>query len=536
MKECTLETCNWLLSQFGGKSKIKWKTFEHNGVLFPPDYVTHDIPIIYNNKKIHLKKDEEELATLYAKYLDTDYVTNNTFNKNFMKGWLKVLDPAYGIISLNDCDFSLIFEHLLKIKEEKKLKKNELLNEKKEDKYKTAIIDGQIQKVGNYRIEPPGIFLGRGCNKNLGKIKRRIYPEDITINIGKDVKIPSVSDGRNWGEIIHDKTVEWLASWKDSINGKIKYVRLGNDSKFKEENDVNKFELARKLKKKIKKIRQNNNDNINNKDSKIRQIATSLYFIDKLALRVGNEKGDGSADTVGVSSLKVKHLKLLDNNKLKLDFLGKDSIRYTNTITVDEEIYKNIIEFLKDKNNDEEIFHLITPNDINKYLQSFMNKLTSKVFRTYNASYVFQKELLKIKNDTFDNLESSDKINKLLDLFNKANTKVALLCNHQKNVSKSFEKQLNNINNKINDLRGKLKNKKTNKKKIKEKIKNLKNKKNMKIEIKNISLGTSKTNYIDPRITIAFMKKFNIPINKILPNTLQNKFKWAMSVNSDFIF
>lgn len=30
-----------------------------------------------------------------------------------------------------------------------------------------------------------------------------------------------------------------------------------------------------------------------------RQLATCLYFIDKLALRAGNEKGEEEADTVG---------------------------------------------------------------------------------------------------------------------------------------------------------------------------------------------------------------------------------------------
>ena len=31
--------------------------------------------------------------------------------------------------------------------------------------------------------------------------------------------------------------------------------------------------------------------------------------------------------------------------------------------------------------------------------------------------------------------------------------------------------------------------------------------KDLKLEMKNVSLGTSKVNYIDPRITISFMKK-----------------------------
>ena len=37
--------------------------------------------------------------------------------------------------------------------------------------------------------------------------------------------------------------------------------------------------------------------------------ATALYFIDKLALRAGNEKDpDESADTVGCCSLRVEHI------------------------------------------------------------------------------------------------------------------------------------------------------------------------------------------------------------------------------------
>jgi DNA topoisomerase-1 len=58
----------------------------------------------------------------------------------------------------------------------------------------------------------------------------------------------------------------------------------------------------------------------------------------------------------------------------------------------------------------------------------------------------------------------------------------------------------------------------------------------MKIELKNISLGTSKVNYIDPRITVAFMKIHNMPIDKIFPKTLQDKFKWAFDVDESFKF
>ena len=39
-------------------------------------------------------------------------------------------------------------------------------------------------QVGNFRVEPPGLFRGRGEHPKMGKFKKRIYPTDITINIG----------------------------------------------------------------------------------------------------------------------------------------------------------------------------------------------------------------------------------------------------------------------------------------------------------------------------------------------------------------
>ena len=42
---------------------------------------------------------------------------------------------------------------------------------------------------------------------------------------------------------------------------------------------------------------------------KVRQRAVAVYFIDKLALRAGNEKdSDETADTVGCCSLRFEHI------------------------------------------------------------------------------------------------------------------------------------------------------------------------------------------------------------------------------------
>ena len=93
---------------------------------------------------------------------------------------------------------------------------------------------------------------------------------------------------------------------------------------------------------------------------KIRQRATALYIIDHFALRVGNEKDEDEADTVGCCSLRVEHVTLTADKKIELDFLGKDSMRYHNTLDVPEIIYNNFKKFIKGKEKKDELFDLLT--------------------------------------------------------------------------------------------------------------------------------------------------------------------------------
>lgn len=562
---------NYLLyNQFGGKNnnEAKWETFSHNGVLFPDPYIPHGVPLIYGGKKIVLKPDSEEYATIYAKFTETEYVKNKIFNKNFFNDWIRILkSDGHGEINKFElCDFSLILKHLLEHKEKKKnMSKEEKQKEKEkkdkfEEKFKIAYVDGKEQATGNFRIEPPGIFLGRGCHPKAGKIKKRVYPEDITINIDTKSPIPVLPkfySNHKWGKIIHDNTLEWLCSWKDDITGKTKYVWLGAKSDFKAKSDENKFDTARKLAKNIIEIRRTNGSNITSEkvDKKTKQLATALYLIDNLALRVGNEKGEDEADTVGVCSLRVEHIKFMDNYKIGLDFLGKDSVRYQNTVKIDPEVYNVMLGFTKGKLKSDDLFDLINPQMLNQYLGSMMEGLTAKVFRTYNASKLFQQELNEINSKIEKmNHDDSAKINLILDMYNKANVKVAILCNHQKNISKSFGEQIEKIDDRLKELKKKKKEleeekdnidkndkekiKKQSEKinKIKDKILETENKKDLKMELKNLSLTTSKTNYIDPRITISFFKKHKLPLEKIFSQTLRDKFFWAMDVPTDWIF
>jgi hypothetical protein len=44
----------------------KWRTMEHNGVVFPPPYKPHGVRMLYNGVPVDLSPAEEEAATFYA--------------------------------------------------------------------------------------------------------------------------------------------------------------------------------------------------------------------------------------------------------------------------------------------------------------------------------------------------------------------------------------------------------------------------------------------------------------------------------------
>ena len=57
---------------FLSRNVNKWDSFIHNGVLFPDPYKPHNIPIIYNGKKVVLDKWNELISELtnYLKILE----------------------------------------------------------------------------------------------------------------------------------------------------------------------------------------------------------------------------------------------------------------------------------------------------------------------------------------------------------------------------------------------------------------------------------------------------------------------------------
>lgn len=145
--------------------------------------------------------------------------------------------------------------------------------------------------------------------------------------------------------------------------------------------------------------------------------------------------------------------------------------------------------------------------------------------------------------------------------YDRANKEVAILCNHQRSVPKGHAGSMEKLDEKLKTLISECKGLKEDYKKAKlgehkdakgkvvaaekvkvkldrslERLKKLKLQRSVKEDLKTVALGTSKINYMDPRITVAWCKQNEVPIEKIFNKSLLSKFHWAMLVEPEFEF
>ena len=515
---------------------MKWKKLQHNGILFPPTFESQGIKLKIKGENVPINLLQEEMIYQWAKKKDTPYVQDKVFQKNFVADFAKTLPSKFKKISYSDLDFSSANrvvdkekdarERMTKDGKKSLAAKRKKLREEMKEKFGKAIMDGNEVEVANYMAEPPGIFIGRGEHPLRGKWKLRVTPKDVILNLGKEAKVPK----GDWGKIIHDKDSMWLASWMDILTQKRKYVWLADTAGLKQERDQAKYDKAAKLVTEIEKVEAKIVKNMKNKDPKIRRIATACYLIYRTSMRVGDEKDPDEADTVGATTLRAEHIKL-DNNKIHFDFLGKDGVRWQETIPAegdDKQFYDNLKELLQNKKPKDEVFHGITSRHVNAFYSSIVKGLTAKVFRTYLATKVV-KEYLK-KNDKIKSKSANEK------LFHAklANLEAAIMCNHKRTIPKTFEVAIQ----KKKDMLKKIGHTKPKTEKQKEKLKERKEKIKLAIDLaektKDYNLGTSLRNYIDPRIFKAWTNEVGAEWEKLYTAALQKKFLWVKNVSTNW--
>ena len=548
---------------------MKWKTLQHNGILFPPAYEAQGITIKIKRERVDLDLNQEEMIYQWAKKKDTPYAQDKVFQKNFTADFAKTMNSKFKKISYEDIDFSSAYKVVDKekdlkemmTKEEKKeqAKKRKELREELKTKYGIAIMDGKEVEVGNYMAEPPGIFIGRGEHPLRGKWKPHVTAKDVTLNMDKEAKKSMKGE---WGKIVHDYDSMWLASWMDFLTQKRKYVWLADSSDLKQGRDKEKYEKAVKLEKEIEKIKKAMVKDM--KDPKKSNVATACYLIYRTAMRVGDEKDPDEADTVGATTLRKEHIKIT-SNAIEFDFLGKDCVRWQETLKAvgdDKQFQKNLKKLIEKKKPNEEIFHNITSRDVNKYFSGIVKGLTAKVFRTYQATTVVKEYLVE-----HDNIKGKTANEKLYHA-KLANLEAAKMCNHKRTIPKTFdqvlEKKRDTIKNaekdqpskktqealkkvesslpktetqkkskekRIKTLNGQIKKQKQ---KHKERVEKLKLQIDLSEKTRDYNLGTSLRNYIDPRVIKAWTDEVGVEWEKLYTAALQKKFLWVKNENTEW--
>lgn len=367
------------------------KQLVHNGVLLPRKYGLQGFPVSFRGKELRLTAEQEEMAVAWVKKLETDYVKDLVFVRNFFRDFAKALNVEEKI-SPEDFDFSTIREYV----ERERLRKLNLsrgerkalaearraLREANRERYGYAVVDGAKVEVANYTVEPPSIFMGRGKHPLRGRWKPGVTESDVTLNLSPDAPIPV----GKWKAIVWEPESMWIANWRDKLRGKIKYVWISDTAHIKQLKEIEKYNRARELEDKIDAVRAHIMENLGSADPFRRKVATVCYLIDALKLRVGDEKGKDEADTVGATTLRPKHFSFEQDGMVTLNFLGKDSVRWTRKVVLPNSVINNLKVFVSDAHSS--AFKGIRSEDVTSFLGEVMPGLTAKVFRTYHASKV----------------------------------------------------------------------------------------------------------------------------------------------------
>lgn len=543
--------------------RLKWQTLQHNGIAFPPEYKPRGISISLVGEEYSLNADQEELIYAWAKKKDTHYVRDNVFESNFLIDLRSILPSKFGSVKkISELDLANAYrlvdeENRLKEVEKERIRnlprdEKRLISQSKKNErerlrsiYGLATVDGVTVEIANWLVEPPGLFMGRGQHPLRGRWKPRVLPQDVILNLGENAEVPE----GNWKAIVNDHTSTWLATWIENLTGKRKYMWLHDSSTLRQNSDKEKYDRANILGKRINKVHEKIvSKMINSKDLRQKKISTVCYLINKLAMRVGDEKDPDEADTVGASTLRVEHIRFPIHQGIKsieFNFLGKDSVPWQKSLEISsrdtEALYLNMELFMKGKKPNEQIFDGITSAKVNSFLRSIDQKnvpgLTAKVFRTYIATQIVKEALARPPISVNKRSSEMEKIY----VAKSANLVAAVTCNHKKGIDvnnpasklalerfqNSVEKKQEAIRKIENDIASHKWKTDLQKKRMMDRLEKVQIMLRLQKETRDYNLGTSLRNYIDPRVLKSWMSHVELDWKRVFTSTLQRKFRWV---------
>jgi len=409
----------------------------HNGVLVSPRYEGKGLTIKVREEKIKLTSEQEEMALAWAKKVGTPYVEDPVFAKNFHCDFSKKLGIS---VKHGDVDYSEVLSFVEKERDWKvdlsREDRRQLASQRKaqreanKERHGYAWVDGVQMEVANYAVEPTCIFMGRGKHPLRGRWKEGPHEEDIELNLSPDAHRPP----GNWKGIVWQPDAMWIARWMDKLTGKMKYVWFSDSSILKQRKDIEKFDKARELRHNLARVQEHIWSNLDADDLRRRKTATVCFLIDKLKIRVGDEKDPDEADTVGASTLRPEHVHYNGDGTVSFNFLGKDSVPHVFRVDLPDTVIRNLREFTANARST--LFDGVGSKHVSELLDEVMTGLSAKVFRTCYASEAVETKLGKAPVK----LEDPECVKKHIATM--ANLEAAKVCNHRRTITKSWRSSL----------------------------------------------------------------------------------------------
>jgi DNA topoisomerase-1 len=122
-------------------------------------------------------------------------------------------------------------------------------------------------------------------------------------------------------------------------------------------------------------------------DTRKKEIAIIIYLIIYCGFRIGNKKYEKQNSSYGISTIKFKHVKFMENNVI-IEFIGKKGV-YNQASCNNKDIYAYLKQKKQGSKDDDNVFTSITSKDVNEYLKQFHESISCKDLRTWCANLMF---------------------------------------------------------------------------------------------------------------------------------------------------
>jgi DNA topoisomerase-1 len=157
--------------------------------------------------------------------------------------------------------------------------------------------------------------------------------------------------------------------------------------KFVEERQKNNYKKIISLHDVFEKIMHHISHDMLSDDTKKKEIAMIIYLIIYCGFRIGNKVYEKQNNSYGISTIKFKHIKFVDDNVM-IDFIGKKGV-YNQASCNNKHIYAYLKQKKQLNKDDDNVFTSISSKDVNEYLKQFHESISCKDLRTWCANLMF---------------------------------------------------------------------------------------------------------------------------------------------------